>query len=137
MTNSEAQTRKEILADRNRRGWKSNGAIKPGLCLWASQELTARLGSVHEQPSAAAFYRTKKAAGQIHDKPRTGAIALWLGGSKGYGHAAVVLGHKHGVWHVLSTDILGAGSVRLVPIDKITSAWGQRLVGFWYPPHIR
>lgn len=51
---------------------------------------------------------------------------FWLGGSRGYGHAAVSLGN--GLCR--STDWPRAESVGTARIDDITRAWGQRFVGW-------
>jgi hypothetical protein len=128
--------REKIIRLRDSRGWNRNGALRLGYCLWTSQELTAQFGVYHEQPSAQVFYYAKKAKGEIHHQPRVGDIALWVGGSHGYGHAAVVTRVKHGV-RVMSTDILGGGSVRICPIGLINQRWGQKLVGFYTPPGLR
>lgn len=105
---------------------KFNHNIRPGLCLWFSQQAT---GSPHVQPSAAAFGRSVT----LHKEPRVGDIAVWTGGSHGYGHAAVVAGHHNGVWHIYTTDIAGAGTVTLQPLSVVHDKWGQTYQGCYTP----
>jgi cell wall-associated NlpC family hydrolase len=97
--------------------------------LWASQEILGQYGAIHESPSAAAFARSHT----LHFKPRVGSLLLWTGGSKGYGHAAVYLGHGK----MLSTDIFGAGAMRVGPVSAVHDRWGQHFAGAWEPPELR
>lgn len=121
--------RDHLLAARNRRGWKQLHAIRTGLCLWASQEILTQYGAYHVAPSAAEFARSH----DLHSNGRVGDMILWFGGSQGYGHAAVYLGHGK----MLSTDIFGSGSMRVGPVSAVHDRWGQRLAGFWCPPELR
>lgn len=58
--------------------------------------------------------------------PPAGVPVFWTGGSSGDGHVAI----SDGKGHVFSTDIGGAGTVTLVPIDKIRSEWGLVYAGW-------
>jgi cell wall-associated NlpC family hydrolase len=120
--------RAHLIDKRNDKGWKQLGAIRYGLCLWASQEILAQYGAYHVSPSAAAFARTHP----LHHKPRVGDMLLWYGGSHGYGHAAVYLGHHK----MLSTDIFGGGSMRVGPVSAVHNRWGQHFAGAWTPPEL-
>lgn len=79
-------------------------------------------------PSAASMWEH---ADQRHpvttgdDVPR-GVPVFWLGGSEGYGHAAVSAGGGL-CW---STDWGGVGQVNLARIDQISTQWRLRLVGW-------
>lgn len=80
-------------------------------------------------PSAAAAW---KAAEHTHPGPLTlsevprGALVWWTGGKDGFGHVALYAGAGL-VW---STDIGRPGMFDLVPVSRISQAWGLTLVGW-------
>ncbi len=61
-----------------------------------------------------------------------GALLFWGGGSAGHGHVAVADG-AGGCW---SIDILGAGTVGQVPVERITEKWGLPYLG-WTDPYFQ
>lgn len=58
--------------------------------------------------------------------PPAGVPVFWSGGHSGAGHIAIADGNGN-VW---STDIKRPGKFDLVPIAKIHSAWGLKLLGW-------
>jgi hypothetical protein len=58
--------------------------------------------------------------------PPKGAAVYWTGGSNGYGHVAVSLGHGL----VRSSDAGGAGVVATVPLRQLTREWHLTYVGW-------
>jgi hypothetical protein len=62
-----------------------------------------------------------------------GAMALWTGGSKGFGHCAIGTPHGDNAQHqnVFSTDYPTMGLVGHVDAATITKAWGLNFKG-WY-----
>lgn len=68
-------------------------------------------------------------AGKLHTShtPPRGAVVLWTGGSHGYGHAALSLGHGK----ILTTDPPGhPGGVGVQPLNMPQVRWGLHYAGW-------
>jgi hypothetical protein len=95
----------------------------PGYCLqWVHQ----RAGIPAKYLSASEAWQH---AGHKHRGDRTppvGAAVYWTGGSHGYGHIAISVGHGK----VRSTDAGGEGRVATVPVGWAHRAWGLHYAGW-------
>jgi hypothetical protein len=58
--------------------------------------------------------------------PPRGAPVFWAGGSRGYGHVALSMGHGN----IRSTDVPVAGTVSTVDLGWIGDHWGQQYLGW-------
>lgn len=77
------------------------------------------------------YWRAAKARGTVVEetdakKLPVGALAIWSGGSHGYGHAAVVV--EPGI--IASTDLPRRGTIGKVPATEPHRAWGHDLLGY-------
>jgi len=96
---------------------------KPGYCQqWCREK--AGIGSLYGT-AAIAWKNTNDRYPGNRDVPR-GAMAFWTGGSHGYGHIAVGLGHGM----VRSTDSGGAGRPANVPLAWVEQHWGLPYAGW-------
>src|ERR1700750_1720340 len=96
----------------------------PGYCL---QVCRTWAGISARYPTAASAWIHNTHKHRNRNPPR-GAAVYWLGGSRGYGHIAISLGHGR----IRSTDAGGSGRVATVPLGWIERNWGQRYVGWSY-----
>lgn len=95
----------------------------PGMCLQWSRQCAA-IAALYPDAATAWRYAHHRHKGN-RDVPR-GAMAYWVGGSKGYGHIAVGVGNGK----VRSTDAGGAGKVRTIDVGWVETHWGMPYVGW-------
>lgn len=102
---------------------KASQGNQPGYCLrWAR----TRAGIPAKHMSAAVAWRH---AGHKHRgdrRPPVGAAVYWTGGSHGFGHIAISVGHGQ----VRSTDSGGEGRVATVGVNWPVRHWGLRYAGW-------
>ena len=100
--------------------WRTNYCLN-----FVRNMLTPTVSSPYSLPSAtqAWYYAQKKVTTGV---PPAGAPVYWKSFSHPYGHIAVSLGGGY----VRSTDWPGKGQVGTVAISRLTSAWGQRYLGW-------
>lgn len=87
--------------------------------------------------SAADFWKSlPKSQKRPDDRtPPIGALACWLGGSKGFGHISPVVGYnKAGEAMVASNDVKRTGKIDVIPLSLVEKEWGQKYVG-WAKPY--
>lgn len=73
-----------------------------------------------------ALAKVRKAGHLRTDKPRRGGVALWSGGSHGYGHAALLISADR----ILSTDYPHAKDVGEAPLSMPAHSWGLTYEGW-------
>ncbi len=86
--------------------------------------------------SAADFWRGTPASQKRSSdrKPPVGSLVCWTGGSKGFGHIAIVVGYNKGTPMIASNDIRRRGKIDIVPLGEIEAKWGQHYEG-WTKPY--
>jgi hypothetical protein len=84
-------------------------------------------------PSAADHYKGLPAKEKLTDWEE-GAMALWTGGSHGYGHCAIGTPSPGSVGDIFSTDYPTTGFVGHTHHTTITSSWGLKWEG-WSKPY--
>jgi hypothetical protein len=95
----------------------------PGYCLaWSRQQ--ADIPARYSDAATAWRHANGKRRGGLHPPP--GAAVYWTGGTHGYGHIAISVGHGR----VRSSDAGGAGRVSTVPLSWISREWGLRYAGW-------
>jgi hypothetical protein len=95
----------------------------PGHCLQWSRE-QARIPSKYADAATAWEHARGRRAGDAN--PPRGAVVYWTGGSHGYGHIAISLGHHR----VRSSDAGGEGEVATVSIEHLSDEWHLRYAGW-------
>jgi hypothetical protein len=96
---------------------------QPGHCLeWARER--ADIPPLYDDAATAWVNATGKRPGDRH--PPVGAAVYWTGGSSGYGHIAISVGHGK----VRSSDAGGEGRVDTVGVDWAEKKWGLRYAGW-------
>jgi hypothetical protein len=98
---------------------------EPGYCL---QWVRTQAGVPSLYSDAATAWTEADARHPGDQTPPAGAVVYWTGGSQGYGHIAISLGHGL----VRSTDVPAAGSVGTVPVDYFEEHWDLTYAG-WSP----
>ena len=102
---------------------KASTTNVPGHCLgWARE--TADIPSRYTDAATAWAHAKGRHSGDTN--PPKGAAVYWIGGSGGYGHVAISLGHGL----VRSSDAGGAGRVATVPLRRLTREWHLTYVGW-------
>lgn len=95
----------------------------PGYCLrWAR----SRAGVPAKYLSADVAWRHAHGKHRRDRTPPAGAAVYWTGGSHGYGHVAISVGHGK----VRSTDAGGEGHVATVDLGWPHRVWGLRYAGW-------
>ncbi|MGZ4483741.1 MAG: hypothetical protein ACXVW8_05415 [Nocardioidaceae bacterium] len=95
----------------------------PGYCLrWAH----LRAGIPPRYPTAADAWRHATDRHPGDRRPPAGAAVYWTGGSHGFGHIAISVGHGK----VRSTDAAGEGHVATVGVGWAHRNWGLRYAGW-------
>ena len=97
----------------------------PGQCLGWSRE-QADIPSRYQSAADSWEHATGRHPGDLN--PPKGAAVYWLGGSYGYGHVAISVGHGM----VRSSDAGGAGVVATISVRKLTREWHLTYAG-WAP----
>jgi hypothetical protein len=96
---------------------------QPGYCLnWA--RIRAHIPARY--PDAATAWRHASDKQRGDRTPPAGAAVYWTGGSQGYGHIAISVGHGR----VRSTDAGGEGRVATVPVGWPVRHWGLNYAGW-------
>jgi hypothetical protein len=113
-----ANTAQETVADAEGSTWND-----PGHCLqWAREQAGI--------PSGAATAATAWADADVKRRgdttPPPGAAVYWVGGSHGFGHVAISVGHGL----VRSSDAGGLGQVATVPVGWISNHWDLQYAGW-------
>lgn len=87
--------------------------------------------------SAADFWRSTPASQKRPGdrKPPVGAIACWTGGSKGFGHAAPVVGYNGDEPMIATNDIKRTGKIDIIPLREVEKAWGSQTYVGWAKPY--
>ena len=96
----------------------------PGHCLEWSRE-QADIPSKYLDATTAWEHATGRQPADPN--PPRGAAVYWTGGSSGYGHIAISLGHGM----VRSSDAGGYGQVATVPIRRISAEWEDLRYAGW------
>ncbi|HEU5036935.1 MAG TPA: hypothetical protein VFT70_08015 [Nocardioides sp.] len=96
----------------------------PGHCLEWSRE---QAGIPSRYLDAATAWQHATGRQPADPDPPRGAAVYWTGGSNGYGHVAISLGHGL----VRSSDAGGYGQVATVSIRRITAEWGELQYAGW------
>lgn len=95
----------------------------PGYCLkWVHN----RAGIPAKYLSASEAWRHAAHKHRGDRTPPVGAAVYWTGGSHGFGHIAISVGHGK----VRSTDAGGEGRVATVPVGWAHRAWGLHYAGW-------
>lgn len=97
----------------------------PGQCLGWSRE-QADIPSRYESAAISWEHATGRHPGDL--TPPQGAAVYWLGGTYGYGHVAISVGHGM----VRSSDAGGSGVVATISIRRLTREWHLTYAG-WAP----
>lgn len=95
----------------------------PGQCLQWSRE-QAGIPSKYSDASTAWRHATGRRSGNAN--PPRGAAVYWTGGSHGYGHIAISVGHHK----VRSSDAGGSGRVATVSIRELSKKWHLKYAGW-------
>jgi cell wall-associated NlpC family hydrolase len=113
-----ANTARETVADAE--DSTTNG---PGQCLqWAREQAGIPSGAA----TAASAWEDADMKRRGDTIPPPGAAVYWIGGSQGYGHVAISVGHGR----VRSSDAGGTGQVATVRVGWITRNWDLQYVGW-------
>lgn len=103
-------------AEATARSAESSTTNDVGMCLqWSRQR--ADIAALYPDASTAWRYAIHRHKSD-RQAPR-GAMVYWTGGSKGYGHIAVSLGHGQ----IRSTDVPSSGRVSTVPLEWFGAHW--------------
>jgi hypothetical protein len=95
----------------------------PGMCLaWSRQQA----GIPSRYSDAATAWRHAIGRRPRDPNPPRGAAVYWTGGSHGFGHIAISVGHGR----VRSSDAGGQGDVATVPIHHLSVEWDLRYAGW-------
>jgi hypothetical protein len=95
----------------------------PGHCLQWSRE-QADIPSKYTDATTAWEHATGRQPADPN--PPRGAAVYWTGGTSGYGHIAISLGHGL----VRSSDAGGSGQVATVPLRRISADWDLHYAGW-------
>ncbi|MEP9362357.1 CHAP domain-containing protein [Nocardioides sp. CN2-186] len=104
---------------------KASAYNVPGQCLGWSRE-QADIPSRYQSAADSWEHATGRHRGDM--TPPKGAAVYWLGGSYGYGHVAISVGHGM----VRSSDAGGAGVVATISVRRLTREWHLTYAG-WAP----
>ena len=96
---------------------------RPGMCLAYVHDWLG-IGSMY--PSAISAWLNSPSKHSNDRTPPAGAPVFWRGGSHGYGHIALSLGHGK----IRSTDAPSTGLVSTVDLGWVTAHWGQIYLGW-------
>ncbi|MDH2414889.1 hypothetical protein [Nocardioides sp. CER19] len=95
----------------------------PGMCLvWSRHQA----GIPSKYSDAATAWRHATGRRPRDPNPPRGAAVYWTGGSHGFGHIAISVGHGK----VRSSDAGGQGDVATVPIHHLSREWDLHYAGW-------
>jgi cell wall-associated NlpC family hydrolase len=95
----------------------------PGHCLqWAREQAGIPSGAA----TAASAWANADLKRRGDTTPPPGAAVYWVGGSHGYGHVAISVGHGR----VRSSDAGVLGEVATVPVGWISRHWDLQYAGW-------